>query len=225
MIEQCSRKRSTRALLRLAFVPLQRFDSIAKPRALRLAACPKVCDRVSMRQPALVLLAERPSPTLPSLPDSGFGASSGFLNLSTLSSWRCRSGLVSCRFRSWGSPSFRGFPSDVANDVSPCDETSPLGVVCPSWRLPRPGSAAATSAAMTGFGCLQGIERTRSPYHRGARFRCFTRPILSWTSWGRPCLGSQRASSIGRDNEVAAAPSAGDSRPPEHRRKPPAQRG
>jgi hypothetical protein len=156
--------------LEVGLAPLQRLASIAEPRALVPAASPKGCDRDSKRQPTRVLLAEVPSSALPSLPDSGFGAPPGFLNLSTLLSQHCRSGLVSCRFRSWGSLSFRGFPSGVADESSSLDGGSPLGVVCPSWRLPDQRLPQRLALLPTGVGCLQGSERTRSPFRPGARF-------------------------------------------------------
>jgi hypothetical protein len=55
----------------------------------------------------------------------GYAASSGFLNLLTLSSARNLSSLVSCRLRPWAF-AFRGFPSPVAG--------APLGTAFPSCR-------------------------------------------------------------------------------------------
>lgn len=52
VIERCSRERPARALLRLAFAPLQRLYNIAEPRALRLRRSPEGSRPSSSRQPA-----------------------------------------------------------------------------------------------------------------------------------------------------------------------------
>lgn len=126
------------ALVRLAVRPfsaLQRGKAtcsalvglLRKPCSSSLGAC---------RRPRRAALASvRVVGVRPRLPPSGFAASSGFLDLSTLRSFPCHPGLVSYRYRSWGSQSFRGFPSAIA-DVTPSDEpmgcAAPPGAVCPS---------------------------------------------------------------------------------------------
>jgi hypothetical protein len=99
----------------------------------------------------------------------GCAAPSGFLTLLTLSSPRCRSGLVSCRWRSWGSP-YRGFPSRPAGRAS--------RPPCPSWRcgqrLPRTEAARARLVlhhALFDFGRLPEGRPSSNPLRRTSRTR------------------------------------------------------
>jgi hypothetical protein len=139
---------------------------------------PLVCLRCTRRRSVHELLSWGSSPlqrsrrrgaTYTGFASPGCAAPSGFLTLLTLSSPRCRSGPVSCRWRSWGSP-YRGFPSRTAGRAS--------RPPCPSWRccrrLPLTGVAQARLVlhhALFDFGRLPEGRPSSNPLRRTSRAR------------------------------------------------------
>lgn len=221
VIERCSRERPARALLRLAVAPLQRLCNIAEPRALRLDRSPegsrprsvapasqrpssrraarrlsRACQSRASMRPQVFSTSRRlaPSNAAPALSHAGFAHG--------------------VRCPSEGFPPTPPTRSHLAMRLLLSESPAPPGVgraICLRSRQALPP---------TGAGCLQGCERAWSPFRAEAWFRCLAWSILSWTFWGRPYLGSQRASSVGRGNEVAAVPSAVHCRPDCWVRKP-----